>query len=103
MMGLSRRAGRHSAGAQSPAFAESGAVADLDRDAESWPGVDRSGCALSIFVAAAFMVVPVERMACSIFFSVVAKGSYETCRAPFSILVSITPSNAATASVIFFW
>ena len=47
--------------------------------------------------------VPGERIACSIFFSVVANGSYETCNAPFSILLSITPSNASTASVIFFW
>src|SRR5882757_8020104 len=66
-------------------------------------GVGRSGWAPSVSVAAALMVVPVERTACSIFFSVVANGSYETWSAPFSILVSITPSNASTASVGSFW
>jgi bacterioferritin (cytochrome b1) len=38
-------------------------------------GVGRSGCAVSVSVAAALTVLPVERIACSIFFSVVANGS----------------------------
>ena len=54
----------------------------------------RSGCAPSVSVAAALMLAPVERIACSIFFSVVVNGSYETCSAPFAIFVSITPSKA---------
>ena len=37
--------------------------------------VGRSGWALFVSVATALIVVPVERIACSIFFSVVAKGS----------------------------
>src|SRR5947209_18227667 len=50
-------------------------------------GGGKSGCAPSVSVAAALMLVPVERPACSIFFSVVANGSYETCSVPFPILV----------------
>ena len=36
------------------------------------------------------------------FFSVVARGSYVTCSAPFAIVTSRTLVNAVTASVISF-
>ena len=45
---------------------------------------------------------PSGPIACSISFSLVANGSYDTCTARFTILVSNTPSSAWMVSVNFF-